>query len=93
MYKDLNHLNLTISDKLLGVASHFLQLFMPGLALWTYSSHASKFLLLGMKVSDCSAPPVPASLSYYVSKAVDISGSSFCLYKQLILTAVTFSVW
>lgn len=63
IYKDLNHLNLTISDKLLGVASHFLQLFMPGLALWTYSSHASEFLLLGMKVSDCSAPPVPAGLS------------------------------
>lgn len=29
MYKDLDHLNLTIYDKFLGVASHFLQLFMP----------------------------------------------------------------
>lgn len=79
MYKDLNHLSLTIADKMLGVASHF------SLAVHVRARPVDRDILVqanpsrcGRMVSRCSAFPVPLSHNY-VSKALDISGSIFRL--------------
>lgn len=58
MYKDLNHLNLTIADKLLGAGSFFSSCSCLGLPCGQRYSHAGGFLpLLGMVVSYRSAFP------------------------------------